>query len=84
MLIENIIGICGFDSDAGSLVWNPGISEGKLGIRNLNFNGGKVDLIRENAQIRIRCDHQLTVYYQNQKLECTAGENVFSVPSITK
>jgi len=79
MLIENIIGISNFDSDSRSLTWNPGITEGRLGIRNLNFSGGRLDLIRENDKIFVRCDFPMTVYFQNRKLECKDGENVFTI-----
>lgn len=79
LLIENIIGISNFDSDTRSLTWNPGIAEGRLGIRNLNFSGGRIDLIRENGIILIRSDFPVTVYYQSRKLECKTGENRFSV-----
>ena len=79
LLIENIIGISGFNSEEGTLTWNPGISQGRLGIRNLNFNGGKIDLIRENGQIRIGCGRPVTLYYQKQKMDCKAGENIFSI-----
>ena len=77
LLIENIIGISGYDSDARSLTWNPGIPEGRLGIRNLNFGGSRIDLIRENDLIRICCNGPLTVYYQKRKLDCKDGENIF-------
>ena len=80
LLIENIIGISGFDSDARSLTWNPGIPEGRLGIRNLNFGGGRIDLIRENGTVSIRCGVPMKIYYQNRELNCKAGENVFSTP----
>ncbi len=77
LLIENIIGISGYDSDARSLTWNPGIPEGRLGIRNLNFGGSRIDLIRENDLIRICCNGPLTVYYQKRKLDCKDEENIF-------
>jgi len=80
LLIENLIGVSGFDSDARSLNWNPGISEGRLGIRNLNFSGGRVDLVRENGMLRIGCDFPMTVYFEQHKLECKIGENIFPVP----
>ena len=79
MLIENIIGISNFDSDSRSLTWNPGITEGRLGIRNLNFSGGRIDLIREKERILIRCDFPLTVYFQNYKLKCKCGDNLFTI-----
>ena len=78
LLIENIIGIDGFDSAARTLRWEPGISEGRLGVRNLNFGNGRVDLVREDGKIRIRGDFPLTVMYKGRKLECKAGENEFS------
>ena len=28
---------------------------GRLGIRNLNFGGGRIDLIRENNAVRVQC-----------------------------
>jgi glycogen debranching enzyme len=79
LLIENIIGISNFDANAKILTWNPGISCGRLGVRNLNFAGGKIDLIREDDTIRIRCEFPMTVYYKKQKLDCKKGENIFSV-----
>ena len=81
LLIENLIGVSGFDSDARSLTWNPGIPEGRLGIRNLNFGGGRVDLVRENGMLRIRCDFPMTVIFRQRGLECKSGENVFPVPA---
>ena len=77
LLIENIIGISNFDSDARTLTWQPGIPEGRLGVRKLNFSGGRVDLVRENGQIIVRSDFPMTVIYRNRKLECGAGENRF-------
>ena len=79
LLIENIIGISNFDSDSRTITWNPGIPYGRLGIRNLNFSGGKIDLIREEETIRIRCDFPMTVYYKKQKLDCCKGENIFAI-----
>ena len=79
LLIENIIGISGFDAEEGCLTWNPGISTGRLGIRNLNFNGGRIDLIREKDRIRIGCDRPVTLYYQKTKMDCKAGENIFTL-----
>ena len=80
LLIENLIGVSGFDSDARSLSWNPGIPEGRLGIRNLNFCGGRVDLVRENGMLRIGCGFPMTVYFEQHQLECKIGENIFPVP----
>ena len=80
LLIENLIGVSGFDSDARSLTWNPGVPEGRLGIRNLNFCGGRVDLVRENGMLRIGCGFPMTVYFKQHKLECKIGENIFPVP----
>ena len=62
--------------------WNPGAEEGWLGIRNLNFGGGKADLLRESDAIRIRCDFPLTVYFKNRQLNCRNGENVFPVSGL--
>ena len=77
LLIENIIGIGGFDSSARSLTWNPAVPNGRLGVRNLNFGGGRVDLLRDNGSLRIRCDFPMTVVYRGRTLSCKAGENVF-------
>ena len=79
LLIENVIGISGFDASSRSLTWNPGVSEGRSGIRNLNFCGGRFDLIREGKTIRIRGDFPVTVYFRDRKLECAGGENIFSL-----
>ena len=79
LLIENIIGIGSFDADAKTLSWHPGIPEGRLGIRNLGFGGGRVDLIRENGTVRVRCDFPLTVNFRNRKLVCKRGENLFQL-----
>ena len=65
-------------SEAGAV--NPPLPEGRLGIRNLNFGGGRVDLVRENGTLRIRCDFPMTVFFKQYKLECKGGENVFPVP----
>ena len=78
LLIENIIGIDGFDSAARTLRWEPGIADGRLGVRNLNFAGGRVDLVREDGKLRIRADFPLTVIYKGRSLECKAGDNEFS------
>ena len=79
LLIENIIGISNFDSANRTLSWNPGIPDGRLGVRNLNFGGGKIDLLREDDIIRIHCDFPITLYYKKQKLDCKKGENVFPI-----
>lgn len=39
----------------------------------------KIDLIREEETIRIRCDFPMTVYYKKQKLDCCKGENIFAI-----
>ena len=81
LLIENIIGISGFDSDTRSLAWNPGTAEGRLGIRNLNFGGDRIDLIRENGRLLVRCGSPLSVRFRNRKFDCQPGENIFPIPS---
>ena len=77
LLIENIIGISGFDSDSRTIVWQPGLPDGALGVRNLNFSGGRVDLVRENGSVTVRSDFPMTLIYQKRKLDCRAGENRF-------
>ena len=79
LLIENVIGISNFDSANRTVTWNPGVSCGRLGIRNLSFGRGKFDFLREDDTLSIRCDFPITVYYKKQKLNCSKGENIFSI-----
>lgn len=79
LLIEDIIGIHGFDPEKCSLTWDPGLPEGRLGIRGLNFCGGKIDLVRENDQLHICSTIPLTVYFQKRKLVCKTGGSIFSI-----
>ena len=73
LLMENVIGVREIAALDNRIVWDPGIKEGRLGIRNLRFGDGTVDLVREaDGTLNIRTDKPFTLVYCGKEMQIEA------------
>lgn len=73
LLMENVIGVREIAALDNRIVWDPGIKEGRLGIKNLRFGDGTVDLVREaDGTLNIRTDKPFTLVYCGKEMQIEA------------
>ena len=69
LLMENVVGIREVSALENRIVWDPGLPEGRLGIRNLRFGDNVADLVREaDGTLSVRADKPFDLVYRGKEM----------------